>query len=69
MRLTFTLTDATGKPTPGAVSLAAVNEAVFSVLEQRPGLEQTFFTLDQELLKPVYAIHDWSPDLETSGTS
>lgn len=61
-QLTIALTDDQGRPTPGAVSLAAVDEAVFGVLKQRPGLEQTFFTLEQELLQPVYEIHDWSPE-------
>ena len=48
---------------PGALSLAAVDEAVFSVLGQRPGMESAFFTLEQALLKPVYAIYPWSPDV------
>jgi alpha-2-macroglobulin-like protein len=61
--LTFALTDAKGSPAPGAISLAAVDEAVFGVLDRRPGLEQTFFTLERELLKPIYEIKDWSPDL------
>jgi uncharacterized protein YfaS (alpha-2-macroglobulin family) len=60
--LRVALTDAAGKPTPGAVSLAAVDEAVFSVLAQRPGTEQTFFNLEQELLRPVYALYPWSPE-------
>lgn len=61
-KLTFTLTDAAGRPVPGALSLAAVDEAVYSVLSQAPGTEQTFFTLEQEILKPIYAIYDWTPD-------
>jgi uncharacterized protein YfaS (alpha-2-macroglobulin family) len=61
-KLNFSLTDTAGKPTPGAISLAAVDESVFSVLEQRPGMEKTFFTLEQEMLKPIYAIYNWSPD-------
>ena len=60
-KLTLALTDEKGKPTVGAISLAAVDEAVYAVLEQRPGMEQTFFELDQELLGPVYAIYPWSP--------
>lgn len=60
-KLSFALSDAAGKPTPGALSLAAVDEAVFHVLKQRPGLEKTFFNLEQELLEPVYAIYPWSP--------
>jgi hypothetical protein len=60
--LTFAMTDEHGKPAPGAISLAAVDEAVFGVLESRPGLERSYFTLEQELLRPVYEIEDWSPD-------
>lgn len=64
-RLDFRLTDQQGQPVPGALSLAAVDEAVFSVLAQRPGLQQAFFTLEQELLEPIYAIYAWSPELTT----
>lgn len=62
-RLRFALTDGEGKPRPGAISLAAVDEAVYAVLQQRPGLEQAFFLAEQELLQPVYTIYPaWSPD-------
>jgi alpha-2-macroglobulin-like protein len=60
-KLSFTLTDAAGKPAPGALSLAAVDEAVYAVLQQRPGLEQAFYLLEQELLKPVATIYAWEP--------
>ena len=63
-KLRLTLTDDKGKPAPGAVSLTAVDEAVYHVLGQRPGMEQTFFTLEQNLLKPVHAVYPWAPDLE-----
>jgi uncharacterized protein YfaS (alpha-2-macroglobulin family) len=65
-RLQLTLTDNQGKPVPGALSLVAVDEAVYSVLEQAPGMERLFYLLEQKLLKPVYAIYPWSPDLNTS---
>jgi hypothetical protein len=65
-KLNFTLTDSQGKPMSGALSLAAVDEAVFSVLNQAPGMERTFFMLEQQLLRPIYAIYPWSPDLKTS---
>lgn len=61
-RLNLALTDDQGRPAPGALSLAAVDEAVFAVVGQRPGLERTFFTLDEELMKPVYESYAWSPD-------
>jgi alpha-2-macroglobulin-like protein len=61
-RLNLALTDAAGAPCPGALSLAAVDEAVFAALPQRPGMERAFYTLEQQLLKPVYSLYPWSPD-------
>jgi hypothetical protein len=61
-KVNLKLTDAQGVPLPGALSLAAVDEAVFSVLSQRPGMEQTFYLLEKELLQPVYKIYPWSPE-------
>jgi hypothetical protein len=63
-KLTLLLSDAHGKPVPGALSLAAVDEAVYSVLGPAPGMQAIFSSLEQEILKPVYAIYPWSPDLE-----
>jgi uncharacterized protein YfaS (alpha-2-macroglobulin family) len=65
-KLQLSLTDDKGRGIPGALSLSAVDEAVFSVLDQMPGMERTFYLLEQELLKPVYAIYPWMPDLNTS---
>src|SRR5262249_27699072 len=61
-KISFTLKDSAGKSVPGALSLAAVDEAVFAVTRQSPGQEATFFQLEQELLKPVYQVYPWSPD-------
>lgn len=61
-KVSLRLTDAQGAPLPGALSLAAVDEAVFSVLSQRPGTEQTFYLLEKQLLEPVYKIYPWSPE-------
>lgn len=62
-RVRFTLTDTNGKPVQGALSLAAVDEAVFAVRDRAPGMERTFFTLEKELLKPIYTVYpNWSPD-------
>jgi uncharacterized protein YfaS (alpha-2-macroglobulin family) len=62
----FSITDADGKPAPGALSVAAVDEAVFAVLDQAPGMERTFYLLEQQLLQPVYAVYAWSPDLASA---
>jgi anti-sigma factor RsiW len=61
-RVSFELLDTAGKPARGALSLAAVDEAVFSVLQQAPGSESRFFGVDQDLLRPVQASHRWSPE-------
>ena len=55
------LVDSAGRPTPGAISLTAVDEAVYSVLNQALPDEQSAFTLDDNLLKPVHALQAWSP--------
>jgi uncharacterized protein YfaS (alpha-2-macroglobulin family) len=65
-KLHVKLTDAHGKAVAGAVSLSAVDEAVYAVLPQRPGLEGTFYNLEQKLLKPIYEIYPWSPALGES---
>mgnify|MGYP002623233415 FL=1 len=67
-RLNLKLTDEDGQPVPGAISLAAVDEAVFAVLGQRPGMEQVFFMLEEELLEPVYEIYSWDPFAEPGGS-
>ena len=62
-QIKLALTDDAGKPVAGAISLAAVDEAVFSVLGQANGMEQVFFLLEEELLEPVYTIYNgWSPE-------
>jgi hypothetical protein len=64
--LRIALTDDRGQALGGALSLMGVDEAVYSVLDQAPGMERTFYLLEQQLLRPVYAIYPWSPDLHTS---
>jgi hypothetical protein len=64
--LRIALTDDRGQVLPGALSLMGIDEAVYSVLDQAPGMERTFYLLEQQLLRPVYAIYPWSPDLHTS---
>ncbi|HJN11718.1 MAG TPA: alpha-2-macroglobulin family protein [Pirellulaceae bacterium] len=61
-KVKFTITDDDGKPVPSALSLAIVDEAVFSVMDQAAGMEKVFFLLENELLQPVYAIYNWTPD-------
>ncbi|MCA9164394.1 MAG: hypothetical protein KDA62_15500, partial [Planctomycetales bacterium] len=63
----FELRNEQGQPVAGALSVAAVDEAVFSVLGPQLGLERTFFELESELLQPVATVYPWSPfDAEQS---
>ncbi len=67
-KLSVAVTDAQGKPVPAAVSLAAVDEAVYSVLGHNAGVASPLSSFEEKLLKPVYAIYDWSPDSELSAS-
>ena len=62
-RLTFSVVDAAGKPLPAALSLSAVDEAVFSVQQSAPGLEQTLLGIEESLLAPAIEEHGFSPAL------
>jgi len=55
-RLDFTVTDAQGQPAPAALGIAAVDESVFALYENRPGLLQQFLDVEGDLLKPRYQI-------------
>jgi uncharacterized protein YfaS (alpha-2-macroglobulin family) len=67
--VTFRLADEKGQPTPGAISLAGVDEAVFAVLGQVPGGESAFFTVEGKLLEAVRAIYPWSPGTSAPGSA
>lgn len=62
-KVLFRLTDKAGKPAPGALSVAVVDEALFAVLDRAPGMERTFYLLEHDLLKPVTTTFPrWSSD-------
>ena len=48
----FDVCDFGGKPTPAALGVLVVDEAVYALQEMQPGLEKVFFTLQKELLQP-----------------
>jgi hypothetical protein len=64
--VTFALTDAAGKHAPGAISVAAVDAAVFALLPQRFGDERHFFSVDEKLRQQSRTILPWSPDEDDS---
>lgn len=45
-----------GSPAPSALSVSVVDEAVFALHESRPGLESTYFAIQEDLLKPRYQL-------------
>lgn len=47
-----------GQPVPGVLGIGIVDESVFSVEEQDPGLARLYFLLEAELLEPRYQIKD-----------
>ena len=51
-KIAFRVTDAAGRPTPAALGVIVVDEAVYALQDIQPGLEKVFFTLQEELLKP-----------------
>jgi len=56
-RVRVRLTDAAGQGVPGAVGLAAVDESVFALREQAPGLERDYFEMEKDLLEPRFDAH------------
>jgi hypothetical protein len=66
--LGLAITDNDGIPTPAALSLTAVDEAVFYVCGNRPGVMGHFFSTDEQFVRPVYQIaFAVSPDRLLSG--
>jgi alpha-2-macroglobulin-like protein len=56
-KLTFSVTDSAGKPAPSALGVQIVDEAVFGLIDARPGLLRTFFELEDSFAMPSYEIH------------
>ncbi|RKY25485.1 MAG: hypothetical protein DRP79_06575, partial [Planctomycetota bacterium] len=58
----FLVTGANDKPLPAALGVVIVDEAVYALSEMQPGLEKIYFTLEKEIMKPRYEIHEFAPD-------
>lgn len=52
--INFLVTSKNDDPVAAALSLAAVDEAVFAMNDARPGLEEMYFLVQEEILKPRY---------------
>jgi 5-hydroxyisourate hydrolase-like protein (transthyretin family) len=59
--IVFTVTGEDGRPRVAALCVAVVDEAVFAVSELQPGLEKVYFKLEEEIMKPRYEIHGFTP--------
>jgi uncharacterized protein YfaS (alpha-2-macroglobulin family) len=65
-QIRFQVTDSKGKPTPAALGIIIVDEAVYALQDLQPGMEKVFFTLQEELLKPqVQVIYKPSDSFDT----
>ena len=59
--LTLSVKDSAGSAVGNAaIGVRIVDEAVFALAEQRPGLERLFFALEEELLTPKLEVHAFS---------
>jgi hypothetical protein len=54
--LTLRVVDADGNGQAAAIGLQGVDEAVYSLMEFRPGLENTYFRIEGELGEPRYQV-------------
>src|SRR4029077_7027875 len=55
-KLTLSVTDEQGKPAVAALGVQIVDEAVFGLIDARPGLLRTFFELEDSFATPQYEI-------------
>jgi len=63
-KLTLSVTDESGAPAVAALGLQIVDQAVFALVDAKPGLLQTYFEIEDQLAKPEYEIHP--PDADFS---
>ncbi len=54
--LTFSVADTEGRPAVAALGLQVVDEAIYSLIESRPGLLETHFQLEEAYSQPHYQI-------------
>jgi hypothetical protein len=60
---TFSAKDEGGAPAVAALGVQIVDEAVYALVEARPGLLETYFALNDMLAQPQYEIHGASWDV------
>ncbi|HEX7599477.1 MAG TPA: alpha-2-macroglobulin family protein, partial [Polyangia bacterium] len=55
-KITFSIKDETGAPAVAALGVQVVDEAVFALVDSRPGLLRSYFELEDEFAQPSYEI-------------
>jgi hypothetical protein len=62
-RLNFSVTDETGAPAVAALGVQIVDQAVFAVVDSKPGLLASYFELEDAFAQPSYEIQAPGGDL------
>ena len=61
-KISFNVTDKSGKGVAAALGISVVDEAVFALQDMKPGLEKVYFLLEKEIATPRYEIHELSAE-------
>jgi hypothetical protein len=64
-QITFSIKDETGAPAVAALGVQVVDEAVFALVDARPGLLRTYFDLEEQFAQPSYEIRPPVVDIES----
>ncbi len=59
-KLNVSVTDDRGKGAQSAVGFVIVDEAVYALQENKPGLEKVYFEIEEAMKEPKYEIHSFS---------
>lgn len=64
-KLTLSVTDETGAPAVAALGLQIVDQAVFALVDAKPGLLRTYFEIEDQLAQPTYELHAPAADFSS----
>ncbi|HRZ78921.1 MAG TPA: alpha-2-macroglobulin family protein, partial [bacterium] len=64
----FEIKNKDGAPVVAALGVAIVDEAVFHVMDFNPGMEQTYFNIENSVMESTYAIYGLSYDDIVTGS-
>ncbi len=62
-RVTLRLADSAGRPAPGAMGVNVVDEALYALTDFKPGLERSYFLLQDEVIDASKALSFVSPQV------